>query len=178
MSREVKIGIVTGIISSILVIIFIQPILSFIWVLVLSFGEYVHAGYVDSIYREAALGSINSIGQNSILSFLLLTLFVMMYSHSKLYNLFPAVNNVKRERFRNLYFGVNFLVISILSFMLLIISSITIGVMEISASYNQRLSILAPDIDEHEYKVWVSQWASMKGRSDYRLLVSSMENVL
>jgi hypothetical protein len=51
-----KVGIISGIISSVIVAIFIQPILSFIWDAVIGIAGAVQQGYVDRIYRNAALG--------------------------------------------------------------------------------------------------------------------------
>jgi hypothetical protein len=53
--------------------------------------------------------------------------------------------------------------------------SISIGVTEINASFSQRLTVLAPAINELEYKVFRAQWASMRGLNDYNALISAMD---
>ncbi|MFQ2706217.1 hypothetical protein ACK3ZA_04965 [Aeromonas caviae] len=67
LSRELKVGIIGGVISSMLVIIFVQPVLGFVWNAVISFGEYLQAGYVDRIYNNAAIGERNLGGNFSLL---------------------------------------------------------------------------------------------------------------
>ncbi|WP_290435716.1 hypothetical protein, partial [Aeromonas caviae] len=76
LSRELKLGIIGGVISSILVIVFIQPILSFVWEAIISFGESVQAGYVDRIYKNAAIGERNLSG-----NLLLLVLAIILLSY-------------------------------------------------------------------------------------------------
>jgi hypothetical protein len=69
-SKGLKIGIIGGLISSVMVLIFIQPILSLLWRLILTVGGSIHEGYVDRIYRSAAMVDFNLSGQ--------LTLIVLM----------------------------------------------------------------------------------------------------
>ncbi len=55
MDKGLKVGIISGVISSLLVLIFIQPILSIMWKAIVAVGGFVHQGYVDRIYRNAAV---------------------------------------------------------------------------------------------------------------------------
>ncbi len=170
LSRELKIGIIGGVISSVLVIIFIQPILSFVWSAVISFGESVQADYVDRIYRNAAVGERNLIGHLSLLALLML----LSYLPTAFF-----VREISRRhdiynKARAFYFAIALMAI-FASFVLLIAFSISSGVMEINASFNQRLSVIAPAISDQEYKEWKARWAKMHSQSDYRALVAAME---
>src|SRR5437773_1315844 len=69
-NKALKIGIISGIISSLIVTIFIHPILSFVWNAFIAVAGTIHQGYVDKIYRNAALSDRNLIGV-AIIIFLL-----------------------------------------------------------------------------------------------------------
>lgn len=59
---------------------------------------------------------------------------------------------------------------------ILVVFSISSGIAQISASFNQRLTVLAPAISDVEYKTLKARWASMKSKADYDALVSLMDN--
>jgi len=176
LSRELKIGIAGGLISSILVIIFIQPILSGVWNVVISFGESIQAGYVDRIYRNAALGERNLVGH---LSFLLLAVVLNFVATSFLVEEIARHSKTDRHETLNKLSRIFFLGIGTLSLLagaaLTIAFSISSGVVEISASFNQRLTVMAPVINDLEYKQFRAQWAKMQGQKDYRTIVASMD---
>lgn len=134
----------------------------------LSFGESIQAGYVDRIYRNAALGDRNLIGHSSLLVLVLLLTFIPISF------LVPKV-----ARHHTVISKLSYVLISLVSlvssFFLLIIVSLSMGVMEINASFNQRLAVMAPAINDQEYKEFRAQWARMRSQSDYRALVSTME---
>ncbi|BCB26773.1 hypothetical protein SKTS_16590 [Sulfurimicrobium lacus] len=85
-----------------------------------------------------------------------------------------ARHEVTRKMSRVLDVALSFLAI-MLSLVVLILFSLSFGVMEINASFNQRLAIMAPAISDKEYKEWRAQWAKMRGQRDYQALVSAME---
>lgn len=171
LSRELKIGIIGGVGSSILVIIFIQPILSLVWSAVLSVGEAVQAGYVDRIYRNAALGERNLVGHLSLLTLTMLLVFIpvaflsaeMARRHESIRRVTPAFHTFM------------FLTSLVATIVLLIAFSLSSGVTEINASFIQRLTVLSPAISDQEYKEWRARWAKMRGKNDYRGLVAAMD---
>lgn len=171
LSRELKIGIIGGVVSSILVIIFIQPLLNYVWTAVLSFGEHIQASYVDKIFRSAAIGDRGRVSQLTFLMVILVVIsvpsFLFLSQVAYRYAVFEKANRVF------------LLVMSFMSLMLVMVSlvsfSISMGVTEINASFNQRLTVLAPAISEHETKELKAQWAKMSSKRDYRALVSLME---
>ncbi|MCA0328056.1 MAG: hypothetical protein LCH89_21010 [Proteobacteria bacterium] len=171
LSRELKIGIIGGVISSVLVIIFIQPLLGLVWSAALAFGESVQAGYVDRIYRNAAVGERNMVGHLSLLGVTLLLIFVPALL------LFPDME--KRSSGSRLPFPLLRAVIAVVSMLVpplfLIVASLFIGVSQINASFSQRLAVLAPTITDQEMKEWRARWAKMQSQKDYRELVEAME---
>lgn len=171
LSRDLKIGIIGGLISSILMVIFIQPIMIFIWNFVLSIGNSIQAGYVDRIYRSAALGDRNIVGHATLmlvlLAFTILPTFVLSP---------PGVFRRIAPRPGPTWMGLFMVIICmILSVSLAVAVSLSTGVMEITASFNQRLTIIDPSISDQEHKGWKAKWAKMRGQNDYHELVIEME---
>ena len=58
---EIRKGVLASIIASILVLIFIQPVLRLVWALVLGLGGKFLDKYIDSIYRSSAFGHRNHV---------------------------------------------------------------------------------------------------------------------
>jgi len=46
-----------------------------------------------------------------------------------------------------------------------------------NTSFNQRLTIIAPSLSDNEQKVLKAQWASMRNRRAYEVIVSSIEKI-
>ncbi len=180
MSREMKIGIIGGVISSVLVIIFIQPILSWLWGVLITFGEWAHAGYIDEIYRRAAIGDL--IGKAGVLTLLLL-LASMMFS------LLFSLTSHRELRTRQSGGEVHsdwkilrkveaitvFIPFILIIFLGMFSVSILMGVSIISSSFEQRLIILSPSISDQEYKIWKARWASMQNINDYRSIQKDLD---
>jgi len=181
-SQGIKIGIISGVISSLIVIIFIQPIMSFTWHAVIGISSQVHHGYVDGIYRNAALGDRNLIGHLTALYVIMIFglgggAFFLLRWQAK-----PS-NSTAGGRFLNAIFGiVDRSSNAILSFVCLMTAivmlvgvSLSVGIMEISSSFNQRLAVLAPAISDAEYKTFRARWANMRSEADYNAIVANME---
>jgi hypothetical protein len=162
-NKALRLGIISGIISSLIVVIFIHPILSLLWNVFITVAGSIHQGYVDRIYRNAALSERNLFSLVTILGLLLVAFLIISlqgYSRSK------------GARVLNITMFVMTLFMIITGFFAF---SLAMGVMEIRASFSQRLSVLAPAIDDHEYKMFRARWASMTGLKDYNTLVSAMD---
>lgn len=171
-SRDLKIGIAGGVISSVIVLIFIQPTLSFLWSAIISFGETVQAGYVDKIYRAAALGDRNLAGHLTLL-------IVLMFAHVGVMSYISGGNRMPRLSDKTKSKAVKIMAVlftSIMFVVMMIACSISMGVNEIKASFEQRLTVMAPYITDLEAKKIKARWATMKGRSEYTNLVDSMDS--
>lgn len=168
-SRELKIGIVAGVISSALMLIFIEPILGFVWHAIIAFGEAIHANYIDRIYLHAAIEVDSQF--ISILT-LLLVLITLMTNILLSFPVRERVPDYKRMKLVRL-------IISIPTMLLiptiLIIASINLGVTITTSSFNQRIAVLSPSISDQEYKEWKARWVMMKGIADYRSIVTDMD---
>jgi hypothetical protein len=58
---------------------------------------------------------------------------------------------------------------------LFVVFSLASGTKLITASFTQRLTVLAPAISDTEYKTLKARWAGMKGKADYDALVAAMD---
>jgi hypothetical protein len=168
-NRAMKIGIISGIVSSLIMIIFIQPILSFIWNAIVGVGGTIQQGYVDRIYRNAALADRNLIGH---MAFLILFFFLQFGSITLLMrSMLSDPRFAAHARWFRIGSAIGGVVLSVV---LLIGFSISAGIMEISTSFTQRLTVLAPAITDSEYKTLRAQWASMRGEADYEAILAEM----
>jgi hypothetical protein len=169
-NKAFKLAIISGIISSVIVTIFIHPILSLLWNAFIAVAGSIHQGYVDRIYRNAALSDRNLIGLVTILFLLMAILLMLSLAGSSIKGLSQGMHLQLR--------ALNTLILLSVPVILLVALlplSLALGVTEISASFTQRLTVLAPAIDEREYKAFRARWASMKGLNDYNNLVSAMD---
>jgi len=170
-NKAFKIGIISGVISSLIVLLLIQPILSFIWNAVIAVGGALHQGYVDRIYRNAAAADRNLIGHITFIFLVLGTICSFWVFTSRLVTLRTPLERTISGLFNILIFvlaGITVLVV-------LVAFSLSAGIMEITASFNQRLTVMAPAITDAEYKTFRARWASMRSRNDYNALARSKE---
>lgn len=173
-SKGLRERITSGLIVWALVTIFIQPILSFTWKVILVVGGFVHQGYVDRIYRGAALDEHNAVG---LLTFLLLTAFILMKMADDWFDMMTPPTVLQRT-YRVPSLLINLLpplLISIIGATLLVIFSLSMGKAVIAASFTQRLTVLAPAISDTEYKTLKARWAGMQGKDDYDALVTEID---
>lgn len=56
----------------------------------------------------------------------------------------------------------------------LLLSKFFVG-LQLNTSFNQRLTVLSPDITDQKFKVFRAQWASMHGRVDFENLNREMD---
>jgi hypothetical protein len=173
-TKALKVGITSSVISSLVVIIFINPIMRLVWRIVIFIARTLHHGYVDAIYRRAASPEAEPIGFATFLGVFALATFVA--SLTTFAGDEDHISMLRRTRGAQrlvLYF-VRFCTASMMA-MLLVIFSIGSGMETINASFTQRLTILAPVISDGEYKSIKARWASMSGKDDYDRIVSDMD---
>lgn len=173
MDKQLKVGIVGGLISSLLVLIFIQPILNFLWRLILNAGGILHQGYVDRIYKDAARAGGNPYGESTLLALGLVFGFVGLFWILDRMRASPASGSfpqLSRSADRAVLFV---LMAGLLSILFRV--AISRGTADIAESFTQRLTVLASGISDSEYKILKARWASMHGRADYDAIVADME---
>ena len=170
-------AIIAGIISGVIVLIFIQPILGFLWHFVLSNIKSLN----DSACRQAALDDPASLfGFWLRATFFSIFIGVVLGSTAFTYlmhgktidhtlNLVQRAERVMSSRLLTTLFCLIFLgggTFSIVADYL---------VLQLTTSFHQRLAVLAPKISDQEYKELLASWASMKNGEDYRNIVEKMD---
>lgn len=176
------ISIISSIVASAIVLVFFQPILEFLSRGLSAFLSYAAVGILDSMYQQAALGVERAIA---------LTTFGMLMSAFMGVSTAPIVFLViksriskvpaARRKLRKISEKINILQIFLGTFPIILIgiyfiSSSFIGV-QATASYENRLAVLAPTISEEEEESLRSEWSSMQSRADYVDLMVRMENL-
>jgi hypothetical protein len=175
-SKGLKERITGGLIVWLLVTIFIQPILSFAWKAIVVVGGVVHQGYVDRIYSHAALGDRDDYGFLILMAlFLTLPFFGLFFSFRELPTEEASIPAKKWLDAFHIAYAIMKIIVAITIFLIIVVFSIMSGTKIITASFTQRLTVLAPAISDTEYKTFKARWASMQGKSDYDSLVAEMD---
>jgi len=171
--KGLKERITSGLLVWLLVTIFIQPILSFAWKAILVVGGFVHQGYVDRIYRNAAIIDSNPYGRTTLLSVLTIPVLVYLLWIVRRVEFHP--DYARFPRHMKAMVPIGWTIASLLIALMLGKTAILVGTTEIGSSFTQRLTVLAPAISDTEYKTLKARWASMQGKSDYDALVATMD---
>lgn len=173
---EFKKEVYVSVIVTILTIIFIDPILKFIWSGMVLFGTNTYQGFLDSMYKSASLGDRNHVVVLIWMSVCSLIMGVAAGSITRITTekpiSFEKIN--KRPKLKKALL-LSFFAIAILS-ALLSVTSVFVD-LQLNTSFQQRLTVLAPKIPEQEYKELLASWASMENREDFELIVSRMETL-
>lgn len=180
-SDEAQKGLLIGIVSGLLLVLFIQPILEMITNLILWAGSHCYAGFSTHIYRSASLGF------HEEFSYTLLYLWFAIISGSAVlitWTIFIickrlSTNKNEYETREDIpkYPYMRSLLVSL--FFLLILNFFNIACdfarFQLNTSFNHRLTILAAKITDQEVKTLKAEWASMQNQKDYRAIVCKMD---
>ncbi len=166
--------ITSGLIVWLLVTICIQPILSFTWKAIVVVGGLVHQGYVDRIYKDAAIIGTNPYGRLTLGILILALLLVLLFWLERVGESGPSsplgpLVPIKVQRIISRGLAVAAFLVIFVRFVILQ------GTMKIDESFTQRLTVLAPAISDTEYKTLKARWAGMQGKADYDALVATMD---
>ncbi|BBO86129.1 hypothetical protein DSCO28_66950 [Desulfosarcina ovata subsp. sediminis] len=174
---QIRKGIIASVIASLLVVIFIQPVIRLVWSGILTFGTHVFQGFIDSIYANAARGHRNYVDViilmliSSILSgFFCGGTFVITKQSIK-----PDTISKRLSRKSRLIILWILLVALHLSLIFLIIKPFSD--IQLNTSFQQRLTIISPYLTNIEEKKLKASWASMEFRTDYEKIVSQIEKI-
>ena len=175
---QIRAAIIGGIISAIIVIIFINPLLNFLWDIVNWSGSYFYHGFIDRIYKSAALGHSSSV---SILIFLSI-LYWGFFAFTINFILIMKKGRISEKTMRifgilarNKYLTAFMYLIGFIATILIFV--LVLGNVNLKISFNQRLAVLTPKITDLERKELLASWAAMGTRNDYDKIVENMENL-
>ncbi|MDR3576885.1 MAG: hypothetical protein P4L50_23715 [Anaerolineaceae bacterium] len=182
---EIKKEIYASVIATILTMVFIEPILKFLWNGMIWFSSIFYEGFINEIYIDAALGQRNDIDEMIFILFCALIIGSAIAFILMLVNLNPLnpLNSFNQLIFNKIHITKKTIrIIGVISSVLLIIATLflvtdTFAVLQLNTSFQQRITVLAPRISETEYKELLASWASMKSRADYELIVTQMNTL-
>lgn len=177
---NMKRSIAISVISSVCVLVFIQPILNFLWK-VISWGSVnFYKGLINGVYKNAALGQRDWV---SVILFFLFVASVIGFSSSFLtLPLIRKLRRIKEAKGEHVFRRVKkilitiYCVLSIMFLFVLIYLFVSVYVdLQLNTSFQQRLNALSPEISDFEYKNLKADWALMKSPEDYNSIVLKME---
>jgi hypothetical protein len=171
MSRAV----LTGVVSGTCVLVFIKPLLGLLWKVALSNIQSI----TDSACRNAALGYTDRYG---FLGFSAFASMVVGFSSGFLSSASrPALSGGLSQlgfKFYNLIrlrWVSSLLVIGVILLAGKMLAADFI-VLQMNASFHQRLAVLSPKITDQDYKELLAAWAAMRSESDYGRIVDQMDD--
>ena len=177
---EWRVGVLSGVIASVLVLIFVEPRLELTWRVSSVALSGIATDTIDGVYRSAALGHRNHavvrvvvfLAGLSVGALTSLTVTGMLVWRRGV----GAVAELAETRRRPM------LVMSVLSVLLVVggvqmFAATLYADLQYVTSFEQQLTILAPGIDEQLEEELRAQWASMSSRADYLGMNSRMELV-
>lgn len=187
--NAVRIGIVTSLIGSVIFLYMLDPIIIWFYRMISSLGiEYV-VNFVDSIYKYVAVGAPDHaqkavlFGQVMIMAIVVLlnlTLVSLIYVESKINN-DPEVVRQRAEKFKAISTRKSFCAIGVFSLLILlfVMKNVTADVIgaSIIREFEHRIAIVAPYTTEKEIKSIRSQFALIKGRDDYKIMMKRVEQI-
>jgi hypothetical protein len=202
--KEAKKSIIVSVIASMVFLVFIQPIMTFIWDILKRISLSTSDWLTNGMYKNAALG------QRNWIDFILLTAIVLIAAiyvsrvflkvtllakkessnaKLKLMEMTEAVAHLKSEKTKNknnvlkmhnvltLVARFNWLMIPLFVIPILYLTFNAYADLQLNTSFNQRLNVLAPYIDDHDIKLLRSKWASMENRKDFDYVNQYMEKL-
>jgi hypothetical protein len=176
MSRDLKIGIVGGLISSAIFIYFLEPILRiFVRLLSTAFGG-LSDWFVDAACARAALGAIEDSGLIFLFSIVALVAGIGTGSLAGTFRKkdIPdrppeSPSGSKRALARSM--AVVLVCFSLLQTVHL--SSIWLSA-QLITSFNQHIAALVPAVGEAQTAQWRSQWAQMESKAEHSRIYAEM----
>lgn len=175
---QIRAAIIGGIISAVIVIIFINPLLNFVWSFVIWSGDYLYQGYVDRIYKSAALGTRNYV---SVLIFWFIIYFLLISATVSIVSLL-TYGRRRTRGFAKLRSAMSKKYVVVIVYLLavavgLLLMAVVFADLQLNTTFNQRLAVLSPKIDELQRKELLAAWATMESRKDYESIMEKMDNV-
>ena len=172
---SLKQSIIAGVIASLIVIYFLDPILTFLARILLSVSSIAFKSYLDRLYCEIATSDPNipfffllmlcGFGTGSITVIFLSYVFKSKIKEST--QLIEKAGSVKRF----------YALILVASFGLILLTVDCYIRLKISSTFRQHMTVIAPTISEQEYKEFFSSFALIENKADYDALTNSLEEV-
>lgn len=207
--ESIRKGIISSVIASLVVIIFIDPLLNFIWGGIANGGSQIQEYYVNLVYKNAALGNRNWLDVIFYLFFLsifcgglvILNFWLNLQEKELFDKVLDIENKVNKkenvsketlseeqikekvqelkERFKKGKWRPTLIYILFISILFCSILSYFLAHsdLQLNVTFQQRIRIVAPFIDEQKEEELNSQWAQMKSRDDYKKIIKQFNEI-
>lgn len=179
--RNLKIGIIGGLISAIVFWVFIGPILSFSSKVIMNIGSKVYSSFVDGQYERASLGEPESSAY--WLQFFILIMMSGFFTGTYVVILRARLKKRPKKR-QGIKFPLSFLARRWLITYTLLLILIYFGAImtlwsswfniKVTTSFKHHMRIVAPYLAEEEEELVWSEWAQMKNRADYNKIYEKL----
>jgi hypothetical protein len=169
-------GVVGSVIAWLVILLFLQPATSILFPVVQAIGTHFYKGFTDYIYANASLGHRNWV---EVLSFgFFASLFLGGVTGASIASAAVFLRKDRsggREERLWVYFTrkprrlVALLAVSLAFLYLVTVVQLAAALVDLqaNASFQQRLTILAPNLTDKEEKELRAVWAMMRNRNDY-----------
>jgi hypothetical protein len=188
-SNPIRREILIGVIAAIFVTIIFEPLIKWLWSLAIIISNNTYTGLISIFYRQAALGINDHVAVE--IEFLLLTSFfgfgamlgIIVLMRRKMKSDIPDDN--KPSFFQSKYRIIKWIDSPIMIISFMCVGLLAFGVvlsndyisLQLNATFNQRLTILAPVISDQQCRELKASWAIMKNRQDYESIINETQSL-
>ncbi len=175
--------IVVGLVSSVIFAIFVQPILTLTWNMIVILSNNIYLVFMQDIYRSIARPQQDSIDLmifiyvSMAVSFIVLLMARINLLEQDIYEISTGKHTPNASRIKR--YGRFMLAVALFS-----IVAIFIGIVvpnfakeQYLRSFQQRMTVLAPYITEQQEEEVRAKWAMMKDRDDYLAVNQILEQL-
>jgi hypothetical protein len=179
-------AIIASIVASLLVLYFIDPILTFLSKLFLNIADILFSSYLDRLYAEISSGDPNIglifiylfFGAPTILCIYILTKKILSLIRKNDLDALTEKGDkkiiVKKIKKLSFYLTINLIILSILGLFIIVDHYVRF---KTSSSFHQYMTVIHPSISDKEYKELLAQYASMRTKADYDELIRKILNI-
>ena len=170
--------------------LFFEPIIKWLWGLIVQVSAFTFDGFISFVYQNAAMGKRNYI---DVLFFMFIATAAIVYIIENTIKVNPIQKNDKKsvnktsgahkentapkKKLLNFNYAVFYLSAAVMVILILFLTVSVFSELQLNTSFEQRLTVLAPVISEQENKEIKASWASMKNREDFLTINAKMENL-
>jgi len=179
---NMKKSIIVSVISSIIVLIFIKPILNLGWKFLLWCSTNFYQNFLNGVYKNAALGQRDWV--SVILFFILVSIAMGIPTGILTHPIFRKLQEIKEKKGDNIFrktkriiICLNYIISVVIIFLLICIAVSVYADLQLNTSFQQRLAVLSPKIGDLETKNLQASWALMESREDYKNIMLRMEEL-
>ncbi|PPC76965.1 hypothetical protein C4K68_12685 [Pokkaliibacter plantistimulans] len=174
MDKSIKVGIITGIVASMVFVYFLDPIIRIFGEGVFYASNYVVSGLVDSLYQKSALGVAKD---PSLAVYALIIGFITAFPVAMIRIFFQKKSNDDKPRENSKRSGIMLIPIAILPLMLFYQMWTMMFQYEVVTSFDQHIKIVTPYISEKEKQFIVSKFSMMNGESDFKSVYAELDKI-